>query len=110
MVAISAETSPEFIERAYNQGVTDFINRPFDALIVIRRVSNTVKLYSKQRQLMNMVANEIFEKERNGNLMVAILSHVVEFRNGESGMHVVNIGKLTDILHGQIAKHSTQYH
>lgn len=110
MVAISAETSPEFIERAYNQGVTDFINRPFDALIVIRRVSNTVKLYSKQRQLMNMVANEIFEKERNGNLMVAILSHVVEFRNGESGMHVVNIGKLTDILLGQIAKHSTQYH
>ena len=96
VIAISAETSPEFIERAYNQGVTDFINRPFDALIVIRRVSNTVKLYAKQRQLMNMVANEIFEKERNGNLMVTILSHIVEFRNGESGLHVVNIGKLTD--------------
>ncbi len=109
VVAISAETSPEFIERAYNQGVTDFINRPFDALIVIRRVSNTVKLYSKQRQLMNMVANEIFEKERNGNLMVTILSHIVEFRNGESGLHVVNIGKLTEILLGQIAKHNTPH-
>lgn len=107
VVAISAETSPEFIERAYNQGVTDFINRPFDALIVIRRVSNTVKLYAKQRQLMNMVANEIFEKERNGNLMVTILSHIVEFRNGESGLHVVNIGKLTEILLSQIAKHNT---
>lgn len=110
VVAISAETSPEFIERAYNQGVTDFINRPFDALIVIRRVSNTVKLYAKQRQLMNMVANEIFEKERNGNLMVTILSHIVEFRNGESGMHVINIGKLTDILLSQISKKDTKYH
>lgn len=109
VVAISAETSPEFIERAYNQGVTDFINRPFDALIVIRRVSNTVKLYAKQRQLMNMVANEIFEKERNGNLMVTILSHIVEFRNGESGMHVVNIGKLTEILLSQINNHNTHH-
>lgn len=110
VVAISAETSPEFIERAYSMGVTDFINRPFDALIVIRRVSNTVKLYAKQRQLMNMVANEIFEKERNGNLMVTILSHIVEFRNGESGLHVVHIGKLTEILLAEIDKLTTQYH
>lgn len=110
VVAISAETSPDFIERSYNMGVTDFINRPFDALIVIRRVDNTVKLYAKQRQLMNMVANEILEKERNGNLMVTILSHIVEFRNGESGMHVINIGKITEILLAEIAKHTTQYH
>lgn len=110
VVAISAKTSPGFIERAYNQGVTDFINRPFDALIVIRRVANTVKLYAKQRQLMNMVANEIFEKERNGNLMVTILSHIVEFRNGESGMHVINIGKLTEILLSQINKKDDSHH
>ena len=65
VVSISTESSPEFVERAYSLGVTDFINRPFDELIVIRRVSNTIKLYAKQRKLMNMVANEIFEKERN---------------------------------------------
>lgn len=110
VVSISTEDNPEFIERSYNLGVTDFINRPFDELIVIRRVDNTVKLYAKQRQLMNMVANEILEKERNGNLMVTILSHIVEFRNGESGMHVVNIGKITEILLAEIAKHTTQYH
>lgn len=110
VVSISTESSPEFVERAYSLGVTDFINRPFDELIVIRRVSNTIKLYAKQRKLTNMVANEIFEKERNGSLMITILSHIVEFRNGESGMHVMNIGTLTEILLNQISKKDDKYH
>ena len=110
VVSISTESSPEFVERAYSLGVTDFINRPFDELIVIRRVSNTIKLYAKQRKLTNMVANEIFEKERNGSLMIPILSHIVEFRNGESGMHVMNIGTLTEILLNQISKKDDKYY
>lgn len=110
VVSISTESSPEFVERAYSLGVTDFINRPFDELIVIRRVSNTIKLYAKQRKLTNMVANEIFEKERNGSLMITILSHIVEFRNGESGMHVMNIGTLTEILLNQISKKDDKYY
>lgn len=110
VISISTESSPEFVERAYSLGVTDFINRPFDELIVIRRVSNTIKLYAKQRKLTNMVANEIFEKERNGSLMITILSHIVEFRNGESGMHVMNIGTLTEILLNQISKKDDKYY
>lgn len=110
VVSISTESSPEFVERAYSLGVTDFINRPFDELIVIRRVSNAIKLYAKQRKLTNMVANEIFEKERNGSLMITILSHIVEFRNGESGMHVMNIGTLTEILLNQISKKDDKYY
>lgn len=110
VVSISTESSPEFVERAYSLGVTDFINRPFDELIVIRRVSNTIKLYAKQRKLTNMVGNEIFEKERNGSLMITILSHIVEFRNGESGMHVMNIGTLTEILLNQISKKDDKYY
>lgn len=110
VVSISTESSPEFVERAYSLGVTDFINRPFDELIVIRRVSNTIKLYAKQRKLTNMVANESFEKERNGSLMITILSHIVEFRNGESGMHVMNIGTLTEILLNQISKKDDKYY
>lgn len=110
VVSISTESSPEFVERAYSLGVTDFINRPFDELIVIRRVSNTIKLYAKQRKLTNMVANEIFEKERNGSLMITILSHIIEFRNGESGMHVMNIGTLTEILLNQISKKDDKYY
>ena len=55
VIMISSEDSENYIRRAYEMGVTDYINRPFDANIVYQRVSNTVKLYAKQRRLMAMV-------------------------------------------------------
>lgn len=55
VIIISSEDSANYIRRAYEMGVSDSINRPFDANIVYQRVSNTVKLYAKQRRLMAMV-------------------------------------------------------
>lgn len=98
VIMISAETSPSCIDRAYDLGVTDFISRPFDALIVRRRVVNTIMLYSKQKRLVGLVADQIYEKEKNNNLMINILSHIVEFRNGESGLHVLHVQTFTEIL------------
>ena len=46
---ISAESGTSFVERAYELGVSDYISRPFDALIVRRRVVNTLMLYAKQK-------------------------------------------------------------
>ena len=98
VIMISAETAPAHIERAYNLGVTDFITRPFNALVVHRRVGNTTLLYAKQKKLVGMVADQIYERERQSSLMIDILSHIVEFRNGESGQHVVHIRTLTELL------------
>ena len=98
VIMISAETAPAHIERAYNLGVTDFITRPFNALVVHRRVVNTTLLYAKQKKLVGMVADQIYERERQSSLMIDILSHIVEFRNGESGQHVVHIRTLTELL------------
>lgn len=55
VIIISSEDFANYIRRAYEMGVSDYINRPFDANIVYQRVSNTVKLYAKQRRLMAMV-------------------------------------------------------
>lgn len=55
VIIISSEDSANYIRRAYEMGVSDYINRTFDANIVYQRVSNTVKLYAKQRRLMAMV-------------------------------------------------------
>lgn len=55
VIMISSEDSANYIRRAYEMGVSDYINRPFDANIVYQRVSNIVKLYAKQRRLMEMV-------------------------------------------------------
>ncbi|MDJ1122650.1 HD-GYP domain-containing protein [Kribbibacterium absianum] len=106
VVTISAETSPSYIERAYELGVTDFITRPFDELVVRNRVANTIALYQKQHDLMRMVSREMYERERRNNLMVTILSQIVEFRNGESGLHVLHIGVMTDILLHELVRHT----
>ena len=98
VIMISAETAPAHIERAYKLGVTDFIPRPFNALLVHRRVVNTTLLYAKQKKLVGMVADQIYEKERQNTLMIDILSHIVEFRNGESGQHVIHIRMLTELF------------
>jgi len=110
VIMISAERGSSHIERAFELGITDFISRPFDALIVHRRVVNTILLYAKQKKLTAMVAEQIFEKERRSSLMVDILSHIVEFRNGESGMHVRNVHTLTETMLKTLIQKTDQYH
>ncbi len=68
-------------------GVSDYISRPFDGKVVYQRVFNTIKLYAKQRRLITLVTDQVYEKEKNNRIMVSILSKIVEFRNGESGLH-----------------------
>lgn len=110
VIIISSETVPAIIRKAYQLGVSDFMGRPFDTEIVRQRVQNTILLYAKQRNLEDIVANQIYEKEKAKNLMVSILSHIVEFRNGESGMHVLNITTITELLLKTLARKTDRYH
>lgn len=109
VIMISAENSYSYVERAYELGVTDFINRPFDGMVVHRRVINTIMLYAKQKKLVELVASQVYEKEKSNNLMISILSHIVEFRNGESGLHVLHINMLTEILLRRLMKKTNKY-
>lgn len=98
VIMITTECDASMVERAYDLGVTDFITRPFDALIVHRRVVNTLLLYAKQKKLVGLVAEQIYEKERTSGMLIDMLSHMVEFRNGESGEHIRRVRTLTEIL------------
>ena len=109
VIMISAERGSSHIERAFELGITDFISRPFDALIVHRRVVNTILLYAKQKRLTAMVAEQIYEKEQRSSLMIDILSHIVEFRNGESGLHVRHVHTLTETLLSTLARKTDRY-
>ena len=110
VIMISAERGSSHVERAFELGVTDFISRPFDALLVHRRVVNTILLYAKQKKLTAMVAEQIYEKEHSNSLMIDILSHIVEFRNGESGMHVRNVHTLTETMLKTLMQKTDKYH
>ena len=62
VIMISSEDSENIICRAYEMGVSDYINRPFDTQVVYRRVYNTIKLYAKQRRLIQLVTDQVYEK------------------------------------------------
>ena len=109
VIMVSAETAPAQIERAYELGATDFIMRPFDASIVHRRVLNTIFLYTKQRKLIDIIESQINEKEQNSSMMVDILSHIVEFRNGESGLHILHVRTITDFLLRKLVRKTDRY-
>ena len=65
VIVISAEEETSIIEKAYNLGAVEYIQRPFDAYIIKRRVMNTLVLYANQKRLTNVVINQVYEKEEN---------------------------------------------
>ena len=109
VIMISAENASSYVERAYDLGATDYISRPFDMAIVRRRVINTLMLYAKQKRLVRLVAEQVYEKEKSNSTMINILSHIVEFRNGESGLHVLHIQTATDILLRTLVRKTDKY-
>lgn len=109
VVMISSDDTESNIKRAYDMGVSDYIRRPFDAQVVFRRVFNTIKLYAKQRRLITLVTDQIDEKEKNNQIMIRILSQIVKFRNGESGLHVEHINILTGLLLERLVQKTDHY-
>lgn len=109
VIIISAETSSSYINHAYDLGVAEYISRPFDEKTIKRRVRNIIVLYTKQKQLENAVVGQMLEKKKNDLMMVEILSHIVEFRNGESGLHVLHIRVMTEILLDRLAQMTDKY-
>ena len=109
VIMISSEDSNAIVRRAYELGASDYISRPFDARVVYRRVTNTIRLYAKQRRLSALVAQQFYDREKNNRMMINILSQVVEQRNGESGLHVRHVQVLTDILLERLVQKTDHY-
>ena len=109
VIMISAESDSMLVERAYQLGATDYISRPFDKSVVRRRVINTLMLYGKQKHLMRMIIEQVYRREKSNRLMTGILSHIVEFRNAESGPHVQHIQTVSELLLRQLARKTDRY-
>ena len=109
VIMISSEDSDDVVLRAYELGASDYISRPFAARVVRRRVSNAIRLYAKQRRLTNLLAQQYNERVKNSRMLIDIMAGVMELRNGESGRHVTNIEKLTELLLGCLVQRSDKF-
>ena len=109
IIMISSEDSDDVVLRAYELGASDYIGRPFGSRVVRRRVSNTIRLYTKQRRLTNLLAQQYNERVKNSRMLIDIMAGVMELRNGESGLHVTHIEKLTELLLGCLVSRSDKF-
>ena len=109
VIMISSETVSDYMDRAYSLGAVDYISRPFDERTVRHRVDCNVILGENRMELASMLTEQIYEKEKDNRLMIEILSHIVEFRNGESGLHVLHVHAITEILLKALRKKTDKY-
>lgn len=109
VIIISAEVGGAYIDRAYDLGAIDYISRPFDERTVKHRVTSNFMLTVKQKELSEMLSSQILEKEKDNRLMIEILSHIVEFRNGESGLHVLHVHAITEMVLNALVKKTDKY-
>ena len=109
VIIISSDTGNDSIKRTYELGASDYIRRPFDAEVVRKRVSNIIKLYLKQRKLQTEIRKQMEDNEKISNMMTDILSHIVEYRNGESGPHVKHVEQITSVILEELEKLTKQY-
>lgn len=109
VIIISAEEDAGFIQRSYDLGAIDYVNRPFNVAIVQRRVRNTLLLHAKQRRLTQLVEKQIYEREKNNSAMVSVLGHIIETRSFETGAHIQHVRVFTDILLRDLVRMTDRY-
>lgn len=110
VIMISSEHSDDVMNRAYELGISDYISRPFDSRVICRRVNNIIKMNMKQRRLTELLSTQMKNRERRDKMIVDILRHIVEFRNGEDEWHVENVSKITELLLTSLVKRTNKYH
>ena len=109
VIMISSENGGAYIDRAYDLGAVDYINRPFDERTVRHRVMSNFLLAMRQSEMQDLLSDQMFEKEKDNSLMIEILSNIVEFRNGESGLHVLHVHAITETILKQLVKKTDKY-
>ena len=109
VIIISAETGMSVIDKAYDLGAVDYISRPFDERTVQHRVMSNFMLALKQKEMADMLSAQVYERERDNRVMIEVLSHVVEFRNGESGLHILHVSTFTEMILKHLIKITDKY-
>ena len=97
-IMISVETGGSYIDRAFQLGAADYVSRPFVPNMIRRRVINAILLHTKTQKLTGLIADRFYRRERNTDILAAILGYAVESRSGERGTHMTNVSRITGLL------------
>lgn len=125
VIVISGDSTAQSEQKCFEYGVSDFIKKPYEDVLVLKRVTNTVELFryrnelenkvdsqtrmlkkqtetlKKQNQLLLMQADKL--KRSNENI-IDILGNVVESRSLENAQHIKRVKAISKILASRLMK------
>lgn len=109
VIVVSADDDNVSMEKVYDMGAVDFFPRPYNSAVIHNRINNTLALYRKQKRLVGVVEEQVTATETYSRQMIDILGNIVEFRNGESNLHIHNVQVITRILLERVAELTNKY-
>ncbi len=105
VVMITAQKDVKVEMACYALGAVNFINKPYVAQVVRKRVSNVIEMYQRQESLETMVKEQKAELyaqqmklEQFYDQLIDALSNIVEFRDLETGDHIKRVKGLSKIM------------
>lgn len=109
VIIIAADIADADIERAYSLGASDFVSCPLHAAVVYKRAVNAILLYTERKKLVEVIADQVYKKEHQNNLIIDILSYVMDVKNGDSSRHVLHVRILTNMLLQSLIQKTNAY-
>jgi len=92
VIFLSEKRKIEDEERGFALGAVDFITKPYSASLILARVSAHLKLSSQKSHLMSLVQERTKELDKTRIEIVQSLGRAAEFKDNETGLHVIRIG------------------
>lgn len=105
VMVLTAQTDMETKIKALDAGAQDFLHKPFDRVEALTRIRNMIEVRMLHKQVRRQ--NEELERkvqERTQELedtrleVVHRLGRAAEYKDNETGMHVVRMSKIAEIL------------
>lgn len=99
VIMISVESDPACVRQAYEKGATEYIMRPFDALVVHRKVVNTILVNANRKRLMEMVSEEVGKNELRKSDMERLYRSVMKAeRENSAALRMLDEGQGGEVL------------
>ncbi len=105
IIVLTAMVDADTCHRALNEGARDFLTKPFKYLEALSRIRNALETHLLYKQLRRN--NEQLEKrvkERTNEIyetrlkIIRRLSRAAEFRDNETGMHIIRMSRYSTSL------------
>lgn len=105
VIFVTAKSEVEDEAFGFSLGAADYITKPVSASIVMSRVKTHLSLYDRSRHLENLVREQTAhletkarELEESQLEIIRRLGRAAEYRDNETGMHVIRISFFSRLL------------